>query len=65
MATAESLAVVISVEKQLGWHRAMLLIRTFEEAILGLNRAGSGRRNGTSLYRYGSDCGWSVFGDGR
>jgi acetoin:2,6-dichlorophenolindophenol oxidoreductase subunit alpha len=40
MASAESLAVAISIEKQLSWHRAMLLIRTFEEEILGLNRAG-------------------------
>ena len=64
MAIAASLAASISVETQLSWHRAMLLIRTFEEAILGLNRAGLGGRNGPSLHRYGSHCRGSLFGDG-
>ena len=40
MAIAPLFATGISADTQSNWHRAMLLVRTFEEAILGLNRAG-------------------------
>lgn len=40
MPVAEPLSTEISVERRMNWHRNMLLIRTFEEAILTLNRAG-------------------------
>ena len=40
MPVASSLAAEISIEMRLNWHRTMLLIRSFEEGVLTLNRAG-------------------------
>jgi acetoin:2,6-dichlorophenolindophenol oxidoreductase subunit alpha len=37
---AQAQALEIAAAKRLAWHRTMLLIRSFEEGILGLNRAG-------------------------